>query len=247
VPVFWLATEDHDLAEADVAALLSKHAVETLRLGLPDGERPVGGIVLGEGIEALLEQVSELLAYAPICDLLRECYTAEATFGLAFARLMTGLFAAHGLVVIDASERSCHALGATALRAAIERAGELEAALLERTKALEAAGYQAQVLVKPGASLLFLIDAESGKRQLLRRVAEDAWKAGSQGFTTAELLAILDAQPERISPNALLRPVFQDTILPTAAYVGGPAERGALPRDSGPVDAGAAAFLGYAD
>jgi bacillithiol biosynthesis cysteine-adding enzyme BshC len=224
VPVFWLATEDHDLAEADVAALLSKHAVEKLRLGLPDGERPVGGIVLGEGIEALLEQVSELLAYAPICDLLRECYTAEATFGLAFARLMTRLFAAHGLVVIDASERGFHALGATALRAAIERAGELEAALLERTKALEAAGYQAQVLVKPGASLLFLIDAESGRRQLLRRVAEDAWKAGSQSFTTAELLAILDAQPERISPNALLRPVFQDTILPTAAYVGGPAE-----------------------
>jgi bacillithiol biosynthesis cysteine-adding enzyme BshC len=223
VPVFWLATEDHDLAEADVAALLSKHSVEKLRLGLADAERPVGGIALGEGVAALLDQVSELLSYAPVCDLLRECYTPEATFGLAFGRLMTRLFAAHGLVAIDASERRFHALGAHALRAAIERAEELESALLERTRALEAAGYQAQVLVKPGASLLFLVDAASGRRQLLRRVG-DGWKAGSQGFTTAELLAILEAEPERISPNALLRPVFQDTILPTAAYVGGPAE-----------------------
>ena len=224
VPVFWLATEDHDLPEANQAALLSKHSVEKLRLGLADAERPVGGIALGSGVAELLDQVSELLGYAPVCDLLRECYTAEATFGSAFARLMTRLFAAHGLVVIDASERGFHALGAAALRAAIERADELEAALLERTRALETAGYQAQVLVKPGASLLFLIDAATGRRQLLRRIAGGSWKAGNTSYTTAELLAILDSEPEQISPNALLRPVFQDTILPTAAYIGGPAE-----------------------
>jgi uncharacterized protein YllA (UPF0747 family) len=121
-----------------------------------------------------------------------------------------------------------HALGASVLRAAIERAEELETALLERTAELEAAGYHAQVLVAKGHSLLFLIDAESGARQALRRSGgsdgEAMWKAGAQTFTTAELLGILEREPERISPNALLRPVFQDCILPTAAYVGGPAE-----------------------
>jgi bacillithiol biosynthesis cysteine-adding enzyme BshC len=224
VPIFWLATEDHDLAEVDQMALLSKHAVETLRLGLADGGTPVGGIALGSTVGECLDQVSELLAYAPVCDILRECYAPEATLGSAFGRFMARLFAGHGLIVMDAAGRDFHALGASALRAAIEQAGELEGALLARTQALEAAGYHAQVLVKSGTSMLFLIDSETGVRHMLRRPATDLWKAGPHTYSTAELLAILDASPERLSPNALLRPIFQDTILPTAAYIGGPAE-----------------------
>lgn len=224
VPVFWLATEDHDLAEVDQVSLLSKHAVETLSLGLQSTGGPVGRIGLGERVADVLDEVSELLAYAPVCDLLRECYTADATLGSAFGRFMARVFAGHGLVVMDAAAHEFHALGASALRAAIERAPELEAALVARTAELEAAGYHAQVLFKPGTSLLFLIDSQSGARLNLRRPAADVWKAGPHTYTTAELLAILDSEPDRISPNALLRPVFQDTILPTAAYVGGPAE-----------------------
>jgi len=109
------------------------------------------------------------------------------------------------------------------LLAAIEQVDELDAGLLARSKELEAAGYHAQVLVTPGHSLLFLID-EAGARVPLRRTAEGEWKAGSRVFAAEELLAILESAPERLSPNALLRPVFQDCILPTAAYVGGPAE-----------------------
>ena len=223
VPVFWLASEDHDLAEVDQLSLLSKTAVETLRLDLHAHGQAVGGIALGPGVEAALDRVSELLAYAPVCDLLRACYTPEATLAGAFARFMAGLFQQQGLIVLDASNRALHGLGAPALRAAIEHAGEFEAALLERTAQLEAAGFSAQVLVKPGASLLFLLDAESGARQPLRQSA-GVWKAGSRSYSTAELLDVLAAAPERLSPNALLRPVFQDTILPTAAYIGGPAE-----------------------
>ena len=229
VPVFWLATEDHDLEEVDQVALLTKTEVETLRLGAKATHpgAPVGGVVLGEGVEVLLERASELLGYAPVCDLLRECYTAGETFGGAFAQLMARLFAEQGLIVMDAAGRDFHALGASALRYAIEHAEELENALLARTKELEAAGYHAQVLVKPGASLLFLI-REDGTRQALRRGPDGSWKAGAgasaESYTTAELLAILEKAPERLSPNALLRPVFQDTILPTTAYVGGPAE-----------------------
>jgi bacillithiol biosynthesis cysteine-adding enzyme BshC len=134
------------------------------------------------------------------------------------------VFAEFGLVVMDAAAHDFHALGAPALRAALEGADELESALLARSKELEAAGYHAQVLVAPGHSLLFLMDAETFSRQPLRRTADRSWKAGTKSYSTAELLAILEAEPDRLSPNALLRPVFQDTILPTAAYVGGPAE-----------------------
>jgi bacillithiol biosynthesis cysteine-adding enzyme BshC len=237
VPIFWLATEDHDREEVDQVSLLSKNAVETLRLGTEPAHNtaPVGNIVLPESIDTLLDQASDLLHHASICDLLRECYAhqpdnARPTFASAFARLMTRLFAEHGLIVMDASGRDFHALGASTLRSAIEHAEELEAALLVRTAELEAAGYHAQVLVKPGVSLLFLITEVEGaqNRQALHRMPDGSWKAGAgnsaASYSTAELLAILDASPERLSPNVLLRPVFQDTVLPTAAYIGGPAE-----------------------
>jgi bacillithiol biosynthesis cysteine-adding enzyme BshC len=232
VPVFWLASEDHDLAEVDQVSLLTKTSVETLRLGLKSAvAEPVGAMVLGdrcdEGHDRLhqeIERASELLGWAPVSELLRECYATGATLAGAFGRLLTKIFAAQGLVVMDASVREFHALGAPVLRAAVERAAELEAALLARTDELVQAGYHAQVLVVPGHSLLFLVDAEAGARLPLRRMADGSWKAGARSYSTAELLDILEREPERLSPNALLRPVFQDAILPTAAYVGGPAE-----------------------
>jgi bacillithiol synthase len=224
VPVFWLASEDHDLAEVDQVDLLSKSAVERLTLGLK-AERPVpvGGMAVGDAAE-LLDKASELMGWAPVCELLRECYAPGATLAGAFGRLLTKIFAGQGLVVMDAAAREFHALGAPVLRAAIERADELEAGLVARSKELEAAGYHAQVLVVAGHSLLFLIDEESGARLPLRRTAEGAWKAGARVYAQDELLGIVESAPERVSPNALLRPVFQDWILPTAAYVGGPAE-----------------------
>jgi bacillithiol biosynthesis cysteine-adding enzyme BshC len=225
VPVFWLATEDHDLAEVDKLSLLSKTGIEEisahLKTQLPV---PVGTIPLGSEIEAALDRVSELLAYAPVCDQLREFYTPQATLGGAFARFMASVFSRHGLIVMDAAARDFHEIGAPALRAAIERPEELETALLARTSELEGHGYHAQVLVKPNASLLFLIDDATGERLALRRMADRSWRAGGRAYSSQELLGILDAAPERISPNALLRPVFQDAILPTAAYIGGPAE-----------------------
>jgi bacillithiol synthase len=125
---------------------------------------------------------------------------------------------------MDAGSRGFHALGASTLRCAIEYAAELQQVLMARNEELVRAGYHAQVLVVDGSSLLFLLDEATGERVALRRSADGQWKAGGKVYSTAELIAILEVAPERLSPNALLRPVFQDTLLPTAAYVGGPAE-----------------------
>jgi bacillithiol biosynthesis cysteine-adding enzyme BshC len=227
VPVFWVASEDHDLAEVDQLALLAKTEVETLRLGLTASRPvPVGSLAVDAAgtLDATLDRASELFGWGPLADTLRECYAPGETMASAFAKLLTRLFAAQGLVVLDAASPEFHALGAAALHSAIEHAAELETALLTRSAELETNGFHAQVLVTPGQSLLFLLDAETGARLALKRTGTDTWKAGAQNYSTAELLAILKAYPERISPNALLRPVFQDTILPTAAYIGGPAE-----------------------
>jgi bacillithiol biosynthesis cysteine-adding enzyme BshC len=227
--MFWLATEDHDLVEVDQVALLTKDSLETLRAGLRvSGAVPEGGVELGPELEAVLARAEELLGYGPISELLRECYAPtesyRPTLGGAFARLMTRIFADEGLIVLDAAGREFHALGAETLRYALEHAAELETGLLARTKDLESAGYHAQVLVVAGHSLLFLVDEITGVRTALRRLPDGGWRANGKGYTTADLLKTLEEAPERISPNALLRPVFQDTILPTAAYVGGPAE-----------------------
>ena len=229
VPVFWLAAEDHDLAEADHVILPSRHALHTLRLH-PEGDnagRPVGPIPLGAKVTALVERAAEWIGGSDEFELLAASYQPTATFASAFAQLLSSLFAEYGLIVIDASTSAFHALGAPVLRHAIERAAELESSLHERDRLLAERGYHSQVLVAPGSSLLFLLDETSGARQALRRKG-DAWvvnhSASRASYSTAELLAILDATPERLSPNALLRPVFQDFLLPTAAYVGGPAE-----------------------
>jgi bacillithiol synthase len=229
VPVFWMATEDHDLEEVDQVSLLTKTSVETLRAGLKVTKAvPVGGVVPGPEIEAVLERANELLEFAPVSEWLRECYGPEGgrrpSLALAFGRLMAKIFAEQGLVVMDAASREFHALGASTLRYAIEHAAELQSALIARDKELVARGYHAQVLVADGGSMLFLLDEATGERVALRRNGDGQWKAGGRSYSTAELIAILDTAPERLSPNALLRPVFQDTLLATAAYVGGPAE-----------------------
>ncbi|MBV8630178.1 MAG: bacillithiol biosynthesis cysteine-adding enzyme BshC [Silvibacterium sp.] len=227
VPIFWLATEDHDLDEADHVALPSRHDLHTLRLAHEANNRPVGSIPLGPGIRPLLDQAAELLGPGPILDALEAAYTPEATFAQAFARVLATAFADQGLIFIDAADRRFHALGAPVLHHAIENAAELQSALLDRSRLLEERGYEAQVLVTSSSSLLFLIDEETGARLALRRKASNGspvWIAGKRQYSTEDLLAILDSSPERLSPNALLRPVFQDFLLPTAAYIGGPAE-----------------------
>ena len=225
VPIFWLATEDHDLAEADHVTFPNRH--ELTRLQLPS-DHPAGGAVgrvpIGEDVGPLLDQAAELLGPGKALDQLRAAYRPGQTLGDAFAQWITSTFADQGLIVIDASSREWHSLGRNVLREAIVRVDELRVALTDRDQQLAASGYHSQVLVSPSSSLLFLFDSSTGARLPLRRAAEGGWQAGRQPYSSADLLAILDAEPERISPNALLRPVFQDAILPTSAYVGGPSE-----------------------
>ena len=231
VAVFWLASEDHDFAEINHVTFPSRKELKKLVYAkTPANPVRVGGVVLDETIEPLMEQAWELLGTSDAMDALVAAYKPGRTFGQAFGEFYAKAFAAQGLLVLDAAGSEVHRLGAPILRAAIERADELHAALLERNKALEAAGYHSQVAVAPQSSLLFLIDERSGARIALKRTPSNGaepnglWQAGHEKLTTADLLGILAAEPERISPAALLRPVFQDFLLGTSLIVGGPAE-----------------------
>jgi bacillithiol biosynthesis cysteine-adding enzyme BshC len=229
--IFWLASEDHDFAEIDHVVFPARNELRKLVYAAAPGvPQPVGGVVLEDAITSLVEQAWELLGASEAMEALAHAYKPGRTFAQAFAEFYRRVFAAQGLLVLDASGREFHRIGAPVLRAALERADELHTALVERSRELEAAGYHVQVAVGAQSSLLFLIDERSGARQALKRQPastqepDGLWQAGRQSYTTDDLLGILEAEPERISPSALLRPVFQDLLLSTSEVIGGPAE-----------------------
>jgi bacillithiol biosynthesis cysteine-adding enzyme BshC len=233
--IFWLASEDHDFAEINHVTFPARGELHKLVYPAdPSSARPVGPIVLDESILPLIDQAWELLGSSDAMDALAESYKPGRTFAQAFADFYAKVFASQGLLVLEAGGRAVHRMGAPVLRAAIERADEFHARLLQRSRELEAAGYHAQVAVvgnKTGtSSLLFLIDDRTSARVALKRLPETSaepdglWQAGRQKYSTHDLVGILEAEPERISPSALLRPVFQDLLLSTSLTIGGPAE-----------------------
>jgi bacillithiol biosynthesis cysteine-adding enzyme BshC len=229
--IFWLATEDHDFDEINHVVFPTRRELRKLTYAkAPSAARPVGGIVFDDSIMQLIDAAWEQLGASDAMDALAAAYRPGNTFARAFRDFYTQVFAAQGLLLLDAGGRDFHALGAPVLRAGIELADELHAALIARNADLEAAGYAVQVAVSPQSSLLFLIDDRSGARNALKRTPPSAvepnglWTAGRQTLSTNELLGILETEPERISPSALLRPVFQDFLLSTSLIVGGPAE-----------------------
>jgi bacillithiol biosynthesis cysteine-adding enzyme BshC len=231
VPIFWLASEDHDFDEVNHVTFPARRSLTRLTYAsAPPNAVPVGGLVLDESILSLIDQAWELLGYSDAMEWLAAAYKPGQTLAGAFAEFYRQVFASHGLLVLDAAGREAHRLGAPVLQAAIERADELHAALFQRNKEIVSAGYHAQVAVAPQGSLLFLLDSQTGARVALKRIEPTAnepagkWQAGRQFYSTNDLLGILASESERISPSALLRPVFQDWMLSTSAYIGGPAE-----------------------
>jgi len=134
-----------------------------------------------------------------------------------FARLLAG----RGIILFDPLDHGLHRLAAPIYRRAIEDSEALRHALIARSKDLENSGFHAQVKVTRESTLLFA--TVDGRRQPLRS-RNGNFIAGNDSFTREELFAAIDRSPENFTPNVLLRPIVQDTLLPTAAYIGGPAE-----------------------
>jgi bacillithiol synthase len=226
VPIFWLATEDHDLAEVNQSFWRTRSGVA--RYELPqsaenEGKR-VGEIVFGPSIEPIVEQASASLEgpfAVHIASVLRESYTPADTYGSAFGKLMARLLAGRGLIFIDPLDARLHRFAASVFRRALNDVDELRGALEARSKELESSGFHAQVKIPPGSTLLFF--NMDGHRHPLR--AQDGkFAAGDAEFSLDELDAAIESTPELLTPSVLLRPVVQDALLPTAAYIGGPSE-----------------------
>jgi len=223
VPIFWLATEDHDLAEVNHVSLLAADGSLAPFVTEARGPEsaPMNAVRFGAEIEARAEEVASLLTDPEVSAFLRQSYRAGETLGGAFARLFSRLFQHSGVILIDASDPELHGIAESVYRAAVVAARDLDQALLERSRELEAAGYHAQVKVTSSSTLLFSL--KDGSRVPVHRANSDFTIAGEK-LGEQELLRRITERPAEFSANVLLRPVVEDYLLPTVAYVGGPAE-----------------------
>ncbi len=240
VPLFWLQTEDHDFAEIASVAIATSDG-GTLRLALDaDAGSParasVAGRRLGAEVSSLVDRLAQALgpsaAAAETMDVLRRHYQPERPIAAAFAGAMAELFADEGLLFFDPRDVRVAALAAPIHRRAIAAADDVVRRLQERSAALAAAGFDEQIPCRPDCALSFFHpDGPQGDRFRLARRSYVPGVPGAWGLSGRDDIippAVLDAalarEPLRFSTSALLRPILQDSLLPTAAYVGGPAE-----------------------
>ncbi|MBV9760124.1 MAG: bacillithiol biosynthesis cysteine-adding enzyme BshC [Acidobacteriaceae bacterium] len=220
VAVFWLATEDHDLAEVDHAWVFNEHATPA-KLSITNAVTnggPVGNVSPAEIPIAELRSALGNLPFAEeVVSEVADAYRPGVGLGAAFRALLEKVLRGRGLLFLDPLAPGVRDIAADFLAEAAGRVPELVKALRQRNGQLTEAGYHAQVHIDEDTSLLFLIGEH---KRLPLRWREGRFSARDHSYGAAEL----KQEASRLSPNALLRPVMQDYLLPTAAYIGGPSE-----------------------
>jgi len=244
VPVFWMATEDHDFPEVAKAEIINRDCAlgsVIVPAEVHGDGLPVGRVVLDESIKATLQSLLEALPQTEFSNdlekILRDAYQPGRKFSDAFAQVMTALFGQKGLILLDPLDPQLKKTAAPLYAEAARRAQEIAIAIVNRSRELEEAGYHAQVAPSENSFPLFWHD-ENGARHALTRTDNGKYqaKSGSQQpdpqgglnsegeFTADELAEWALREPDRFSPNVTLRAVVQDFLLPTVAYYGGAAE-----------------------
>ena len=232
VPVFWIAEEDHDFDEVKKTSTIDKtgklFTVENTPLDYQKNS-PVADVVLDATIEKTIAEFLDLQSQTEFTSGLRkildESYRPGESYAMSFAKLMSKIFGRHGLIIFAPQNEGFKKLAAPIFAEAVGKADEIRAALINRTEELKAENYEAQVLVEDDFFPLFYIE-ENGERVALKKAKDGKIKIknSKKEFSISELVEIVENSPQKLSPNALLRPIVQDFLLPTATYFGGAAE-----------------------
>ncbi|MGH9376086.1 MAG: bacillithiol biosynthesis cysteine-adding enzyme BshC, partial [Terriglobia bacterium] len=229
VSVFWLATEDHDLEEVLRTAVLDDDGqLQWLAppVERPAADSPVGAVKFGEGITEVLAGLERLFPPGEARDQLlhdlRECYAPGVKWGDGFGRLMARLLGRFGAILIDPFDAEVHAAASGIYGWALEQAGRLRERLRERSQELTAAGYHAQVHAGEDSTLIFA--TVNGGRRAIHQEGSRFTAVGLPAAPMSQLQRSIAERPLDFTPSALFRPVVQDSLLPTVAYVAGPAE-----------------------
>ncbi|MBO0725098.1 MAG: bacillithiol biosynthesis cysteine-adding enzyme BshC, partial [Blastocatellia bacterium] len=175
--------------------------------------------------------IDEMIAALPesefmprLVEDLRDSYKAGANFADAFSAMMMKLFGKFGVALINPLDDRLKAVAGEIYVRAMSKAPEFASRLVNASAQLEASGYHAQVHASASAAPLFMLD--EGRRTAMTRRDDGRFylKGSEKSFGAAELLDTIRRCPSCFSPNVTLRPIVQDFMLPTLAYIGGPAE-----------------------
>jgi bacillithiol biosynthesis cysteine-adding enzyme BshC len=230
VPVFWLEGEDHDFAEVNHLVVQDNEGKPARVEYLPGGVMPernpgaVGEMVFDATCEQTLSLLEGLLGKTEftgnLLQRVRDAYGPGRTFNESFARWMHSLFADAGLVFMSVNDPALKRLAAPLFIREISGFPASSQLVIDRSAELEKE-FHAQV--KPRSVNLFMF--HKGGRYLIEPREHDFSLKGTRHFIgREEMLRLAEQTPEVLSPNVVLRPLVQDTLLPTVAYVGGPAE-----------------------
>ena len=229
LPVFWVASEDHDWDEADHTYVIDT-ANELVRLQVRDPghvRQALHRIPLGDEMADVVEQAIQNLPAtdfsAHYVDLLREAYKPGATLADGFAEVLFSLLAPLGMCFADAASPAVKELSGPLLLEELDRAEAHEALLREDAEKLEGAGYTPQVTILDGAVNLFLEGSE-GRERIYRNGRDFELRRSRESVAAEAIRERAEADPLTLSPNVLLRPVVESTIFPVISYVAGPGE-----------------------
>jgi len=214
VPVFWMATEDHDFEEIQSINLYGKKiSWDTQQKG------PVGRFNLDQ-FSQIKEQILDFFGNnidAEIYDLMK-VYDgkdlAEATFNLVHE-----LFKKYGLVIIDGDNKNFKKMFVSTIERELKDQFSYKA-VYKTNKDLEKDGFKIQAFARE----INLFYIENGLRQRIEKTGDGFQIKGLGVYSETEILNKLQLNPECFSPNVVLRPLYQETILPNLAYIGGGSE-----------------------
>jgi bacillithiol biosynthesis cysteine-adding enzyme BshC len=229
VPVFWIASDDHRLAEVDhIHTLDGDGGLVRISWSCQGSRRirPIAALTLDGAISATLGRLAETARGSrhggAVLELVSDSFRPGERLTDAFGRLMAKLFEREGLVLVDASDPRLRRLGMGRLARELDYPSPSTEAARDAVERLTARGYAIQVPLRDDRLNLFF-----GRSERFRlRCGPDGFQISIRSGTVdaAELRASFEAELEQFSPNVLLRPLYQDALFPTAAYVAGPSE-----------------------
>ncbi|MBA3816788.1 MAG: bacillithiol biosynthesis cysteine-adding enzyme BshC [Parachlamydiaceae bacterium] len=217
VPIFWLATEDHDVAEIDHSYLLDAYGnLKNFHLSFPKDGRSVEDLKLTEHNVAVIHQ---FLQSASINKVLWP--KINESYAQTMAQVLVQLFAGTGMIFLE--PKLLRPLARSFFRREIENFQDLHHVLKGTTsKLLKAGGKEIISFSDAEATNLFLKDEKGHRFKILFK--NGSFQSGKQRYTEEDLLFLIDEQPWRFSTNVAARPVLQSLLIPTLAYIAGPTE-----------------------
>jgi bacillithiol biosynthesis cysteine-adding enzyme BshC len=231
VPIFWIAGDDHDFAEASQASWLTADG-SLISASLPPRPSdapltPMFRQLLGGEVVTALEGLGSSLPETEFRDetlaWLRRHYRPDATVAAAFAGAIAELLAPAGVLCFDSTHPTVKRRAAPLVLRALERAAQIDDDLERQAEALGETARTSGVVLGDGAALVML-EGSQGRDRLVAADGAFVTRRGRERVDLAELRRVAETEPTRLSPNVLLRPVIESALLPTVAYLGGPAE-----------------------